>query len=77
MEWGDFLNETAQSVVGYKAAAVMAPSAPVATNLATGRSYREGQPEGGELSLFGIKPVYLIGGGLALALMAGVLLLKR
>jgi hypothetical protein len=74
MEWGDFLNQTAQDVVGMKVSPLK-PSTPVSTGQG-GVEYEEGQPASG-LSLAGIPKMYLIGGGIALALLVGYLALRK
>lgn len=74
MDWGDFLNQTAQDVVGLKVAQLK-PSDPVSTGQG-GVNYVEGQPASG-LSLSGIPKMYLIGGGIALALLVGFLAFRK
>lgn len=73
--WLDFVEETAQDVIGYKVAQLSAPSKPVATNMATGQTYTEGQPASAGRG-FNLSPVMMLGGA-AVVLLVAFLVLKK
>lgn len=73
MEWGDFLNTTAQEVVGMKVNQLK-PTTPVSTGQG-GTPYEEGQPAAGTLA--SIPKVYLIGAGVAFALLIAFVALRK
>lgn len=75
MNWGDFLNNTAQEVVGMKVEQLR-PSTPVSTGQG-GVAYEEGQPAAGGFSFAGIPTMYLIGGGAAILLLVGLLAFRK
>lgn len=74
MNWDSFITETKDAVVDLGSVYLSRPDTPEATNVATGEQYKEGQPAG---TVMGIKPMYLIGGGIALVLLVGFLALRR
>lgn len=80
MEWGNFLTETAQSMIGTKAAAVntATSAAPVAT-APNGLQYVEGKPvsalaQNGKI--LGLPKMVVIGGAVAL-LIGGYFLMRK
>lgn len=72
--WLDFANNTAQELIGQRAAALAAPSKPVAT-AANGTVYQEGQQAG--VAAFGIPKMYLLAGGAALLLLVGFMAFRK
>lgn len=80
MDWGNFLTETAQGMIGTKAAAVNATvSAPPVSQSAAGVQYVEGKPvsalaQNGKI--FGLPKMVVIGGALAL-LVGGYFLMRK
>lgn len=72
MDWSTFLNQQGQALIGAKVQAATTP--PVSTDPQTGKQYQDGQPIGGGVA--GISPMLLIGGGVAVLLLAFVLLRK-
>lgn len=77
-DWASFLNNTAQGLIGQRAAELSTPSKPVALNQATGATYLEGQPDkSAKPQLFGMPSAVVIAGGVLLALTAGYLLLRK
>lgn len=80
MEWGNFLTETAQSVIGTKAAAVntAVSAAPVAV-APSGQQYVEGRPVSALVQngkILGMPKMVVIGGALAL-LVGGYFLMRK
>lgn len=72
MEWGDFLNSTAQSYI--TGAVAPQPAAPVAANPATGQVYQEGKPASGS----GLMSNPLVwAGGAAVVLLVGFLIMRK
>lgn len=76
MEWGDFLNSTAQEVIGNKVAKMATSKPPVATNMATGKSYNEGQPVRSS-PVAGVPPVFFYAGGAVALLLVGLLVMRK
>lgn len=66
MDWGDFLNQTAQNYVTEIAAPKQTPA--VATNPQTGANYAEGKPANGTMSELLKNPLVIIGGLAAIGL---------
>lgn len=82
MDWGDFLQNTAQDLIGAKADQAVAPvsAAPVSQTPA-GLQYTEGKPSmavkvGAQGTIFGLPKMVVIGGA-AVLLLGGFLMLRK
>lgn len=74
MSWDSFVSSTRDAVVDLGKAYISRPDAPVAADQ-NGNEYVEGQPS--SVASGGIKPVYLIGGGIAIVALFGLMLALR
>lgn len=72
--WGDWLQDAGTAVVSGLVAKETAPSTPVAT-APSGATYTEGQAA--YATPGGIKPAYLIGGGIGLAALLLIVFVMR
>lgn len=77
MDWAQALNSIEASTLSIVGAQLAHSATPVIKDPATGRIVAEGQPSGRNAGgLFGVSPVYLIGGAVAL-LLVGFFVLRK
>lgn len=74
--WSDFLNNTAQGLIGLRVAELTAPGKQVTINAATGKPYVEGQPYDALPGVAGISPMVLAAGAV-LVLLVGYVALRK
>lgn len=76
MDWGTFLNQTAQDLIDQRVTALSAPSAPVAQT-PTGQAYVEGKVAISNQKIMGMPSMVVIGGGVVVALALAYMLLRK